>query len=392
MKHILSLFLLFFTLNACQKANRKLAADDVAIENTSDPVFNTVTPDSKDPVFKNTQSDLKKSSSLLDESVKQDEPTQNTQKISYKRKLKKYQVKIIKISGLSYEEVLELEQKSKKPQDQDKKSQDQLAPALDQKDKKPQDQDLIQNQASKSSLQASLKADSSSKTADQAKARLDVLFFTDGKESRCTHNFADSVKNQGFLDHLSTKWAWQASLSSYAGNIASLTSLNASKHKPAHKKQTSSSSIRPSYYRYINDFVISEKEYAKPTRDQMFVQGLKSNKYLMHHDESVTTKSHFNGYMRDPLFALHNLLIKNPKNLSRQNTQMLVVFFDHQFAYYSKQEWQAFLKIHKNIHIIAVSSRDGNISNILHIANQSERIKILTTCSSLALIKNMQNL
>ena len=65
----------------------------------------------------------------------------------------------------------------------------------------------------------------------------------------------------------------------------------------------------------------------------------------------------------DPLFGLHKLLIESPYNLVRAKSKTVVVLLEFDNYRYTSEEWSDFIKQHKDIWFVALSSRRGMVAN-----------------------------
>ena len=209
----------------------------------------------------------------------------------------------------------------------------------------------------------------SGKETSDSEKKLDILFYMHNRKSKCIQNIRSFSKKRGFLEHLN-HLAWQMSFSYYSqtNGFLPLELYNGQAHN-----------TQPGFSGLFNpkaDYILSKGEYSSKKRDRLFSTTLQivypdyENKST--HMRSSVDQLNSNGNILDPLIGLDQLLDSKSEGFVRSDSHIIILFFGYDFPYYSPEEWRTFFKKHKDVSVIALSSRSANVSNLVHVLEKSE--------------------
>ena len=141
------------------------------------------------------------------------------------------------------------------------------------------------------------------------------------------------------------------------------------------------------YRKFEEDYVLSKGEYTEEQAKRLFNTTLTAfHPEASGPDETTPSSMGLNTNPKlfqavsDPLSGLDALLSKKPRGSVRPGSHVVVLLFGD-IPYYPRLEWRNFFNKHKNVSLIAVSSRYANVSNFVHLLQKDKYdFKFLPAC------------
>ena len=200
------------------------------------------------------------------------------------------------------------------------------------------------------------------KTASRQKPlkKIDILWYIQDRELECLQRVRHFSEQKGLLsrlDHLD----WSMSFAYYSQGQTGLTALETG-NGLVHTKG--------GFFSQDPDYVLSRGEYSSKVTENLFNMTLKDVRLFPlddHEPPAEIGAKNSNGWIEDPLSGLDKILSGGAEAFRRPGTPLIVLFFDHDFPYYSSGKWKKILTKHKNVSFVAASSRLANVSNFHHV-------------------------
>ena len=204
---------------------------------------------------------------------------------------------------------------------------------------------------------------------------LNILFYTDKRSwGTCMDHLRKS--HESFLSGISG-YDWEMGFAYYAdAGQAKLMPLELFNGRP-HNTKGFKDGIFEALFSPESDYTLSKGEYSQDRLEKLFSNTLKPA-VPDHEEHSYGSLTPNNGSQKtaSPLSGLDELLSSS----GRKEAPTVVLFFGHDFPYYSTEEWNDFYSRHSNVAVVAIAKRSANVSNFLHVLEKGHNFSFVANC------------